>query len=95
MTVPFVAPFRRTGVYLDHNATAPLKPEVRAAMGQAMDLVGNPSSVHAFGRSARRAVEERYQGATVKRFRTAGHYPYVTRPEEYNAIIRERLKAAG
>jgi len=43
----------------------------------------------------RRAVEERYQGATVKRFRTAGHYPYVTRPEEYNAIIRERLKAAG
>ncbi|PWC75164.1 cysteine desulfurase family protein [Azospirillum sp. TSH64] len=53
-----VASFRRTGVYLDHNATAPLKPEVKAAMGQAMDLVGNPSSVHAFGRSARRAVEE-------------------------------------
>ncbi|CAO3413561.1 cysteine desulfurase family protein [Azospirillum endophyticum] len=58
MTAPFVAPFRRTGVYLDHNATAPLKPEVKAAMGQAMDLVGNPSSVHAFGRTARRAVEE-------------------------------------
>ena len=54
MTAPFAAPFRRTGVYLDHNATAPLKPEVKAAM----DLVGNPSSVHAFGRSARRAVEE-------------------------------------
>ena len=58
MTIPPVSPFRRTGVYLDHNATSPLKPEVKAAMGQAMDLVGNPSSVHAFGRSARRAVEE-------------------------------------
>lgn len=58
MTTPFIVPFRRTGIYLDHNATAPLKPEVKAAMGQAMDLVGNPSSVHAFGRTARRAVEE-------------------------------------
>lgn len=44
--------------YLDHNATTPLKPEVRAAMVQAMDLVGNPSSVHAFGRTARRALDE-------------------------------------
>ncbi|SMH58277.1 cysteine desulfurase family protein [Azospirillum agricola] len=45
-------------LYLDHNATTPLKPAVKAAMVQAMDLVGNPSSVHAFGRSARRAVDE-------------------------------------
>lgn len=48
----------RERIYLDHNATTPLKPAVRAAMVQAMDLVGNPSSVHAFGRAARRAVEE-------------------------------------
>jgi pimeloyl-ACP methyl ester carboxylesterase len=43
----------------------------------------------------RRALEERYPGATVKRFQIGGHYPYVTRPDEYNAIIRERLEAAG
>ena len=49
---------RRNRIYLDHNATAPLKPAVKAAMVQAMDLVGNPSSVHAFGRTARRAVDE-------------------------------------
>lgn len=49
---------RSASVYLDHNATTPLKPAVRAAMVQAMDLVGNPSSVHAYGRSARRAVDE-------------------------------------
>ncbi|WP_372397055.1 cysteine desulfurase family protein [Azospirillum sp. HJ39] len=58
MTASFGIAFGRTGIYLDHNATTPLKPEVKAAMVQAMDLVGNPSSVHAFGRSARRAVDE-------------------------------------
>ncbi len=44
-------------VYLDWNATAPLRPEARAAMLAALDLVGNPSSVHAEGRAARRVVE--------------------------------------
>jgi cysteine desulfurase len=44
-------------VYLDWNATAPLRPEARAAMAEAMDIVGNPSSVHAEGRAARALVE--------------------------------------
>jgi cysteine desulfurase len=44
-------------LYLDWNATAPLRPEARAAMLAAMALVGNPSSVHAEGRAARAAVE--------------------------------------
>ncbi|MFB6449196.1 cysteine desulfurase family protein [Bradyrhizobium tunisiense] len=47
-----------TRVYLDWNATAPLRPEARAAMVAAFDLLGNPSSVHAEGREARRLVEE-------------------------------------
>ena len=47
-----------TRVYLDWNATTPLRPEARAAMVAAFDLVGNPSSVHAEGREARRLVEE-------------------------------------
>ena len=45
-------------VYLDWNATTPLRPEARAAMTAAFDLVGNPSSVHAEGRQARRVIEE-------------------------------------
>jgi cysteine desulfurase len=45
-------------VYLDWNATTPLRPEARAAMLAAYDLIGNPSSVHAEGREARRLVEE-------------------------------------
>jgi cysteine desulfurase len=45
-------------VYLDWNATTPLRPEAKAAMAAAWDLSGNPSSVHAEGRHARRLVEE-------------------------------------
>lgn len=45
-------------VYLDWNATTPLRPEARAAMVAAFDLIGNPSSVHAEGRQARRLVED-------------------------------------
>ena len=44
-------------VYLDWNATTPLRPEARAAMAAAWELSGNPSSVHAEGRQARRLVE--------------------------------------
>ena len=43
--------------YLDYNATAPLRPEVVAAMLAALERTGNPSSVHAFGREARGALE--------------------------------------
>ncbi|WP_441268134.1 cysteine desulfurase family protein [Bradyrhizobium sp. 215_C5_N1_1] len=45
-------------VYLDWNATSPLRAEVRTAMLAAWELIGNPSSVHAEGREARRLVEE-------------------------------------
>jgi len=48
----------KTRVYLDWNATAPMRPEAKAAMLQAMDLQGNPSSVHAEGRAARKIIED-------------------------------------
>ena len=43
--------------YLDHNATTPLRAEAREAMIAAMDVVGNPSSVHAEGRAAKGIIE--------------------------------------
>ncbi|MFO1165513.1 MAG: cysteine desulfurase family protein [Paracoccus sp. (in: a-proteobacteria)] len=43
--------------YLDWNATAPLRPEARAAMIEATGITGNPSSVHAEGRAAKSALE--------------------------------------
>lgn len=48
-------------IYLDWNATAPLRPEAKAAMIAAMELAGNPSSVHAEGRAAK-ALRERARG---------------------------------
>jgi cysteine desulfurase len=44
-------------IYLDYNATAPLRDAARAAMMDAMDVIGNPSSVHAEGRAAKALLE--------------------------------------
>jgi cysteine desulfurase len=45
-------------VYLDHAATTPMRPEAIAAMAEELARLGNPSSLHAAGRRARRVVEE-------------------------------------
>lgn len=45
-------------IYLDHAATSPLRAEARDAVLAHLDEVGNPASLHAIGRRARRAVEE-------------------------------------
>ena len=44
-------------VYLDYNATAPLRPEARTAIAAALGATGNPSSIHAEGRAARAILE--------------------------------------
>lgn len=44
--------------YLDHNASAPLLPQARSAMLDALDLTANPSSVHSEGRAARKIIEQ-------------------------------------
>jgi len=51
--MPVAAP-----IYLDNNATAPLRAEAVAAIHKAMGPPANPSSVHSFGRKARLVVEE-------------------------------------
>ncbi len=57
----------RERVYLDHNASTPVHPEVLAAMLPFFgEVYGNPSSVHAFGRAARDAVDD--ARATIARF---------------------------
>jgi cysteine desulfurase len=48
----------QTAIYLDYNATAPVRPEVAQAVAQAMQLPSNPSSVHGFGRAAHKIVED-------------------------------------
>jgi cysteine desulfurase len=64
------APKATDGIYLDANATEPLRPEARAAMLAALDVAGNPSSVHRAGRAARRVLEDARE-AIASRF--GGH----------------------
>jgi cysteine desulfurase len=52
-------------VYLDHAATTPVRPEVAAVVAAALKTVGNPSSLHASGRSARKWVEESRERVAV------------------------------
>ena len=49
---------RAASLYLDNNATAPLRPEAASAMQAAMGPPSNPSSVHGYGRAARQIVED-------------------------------------
>ena len=51
--------------YLDWNATTPLRDEVKAAMVAAMDMAGNPSSVHSEGRAAKMALERAREQVAV------------------------------
>jgi cysteine desulfurase len=44
--------------YLDHNATSPMRPSVKAAMLSAMDVHGNASSIHGEGRKARKVMDD-------------------------------------
>ncbi len=59
-------------VYLDHNATAPLRPEVAALMASVQALPLNPSSVHAYGRKAKHLLNE----ARRKIAETIGAFPH-------------------
>ncbi|MDX2142882.1 MAG: cysteine desulfurase family protein [Rhodospirillaceae bacterium] len=49
---------RSTPIYLDYNATTPVSAEAKAAMTAAMDVAGNPSSIHRMGRAARALIED-------------------------------------
>ncbi len=45
-------------VYMDYNATTPLHPEVKKAITEAMEMFGNPSSMHEFGRATKLRIEQ-------------------------------------
>jgi cysteine desulfurase len=73
-------------VYLDWNATTPLRPEARAAMAAAWDFRGNPSSVHAEGRQARRLIEEARAAVANAIGSTAQNVVFTSGGTEANAL---------
>ncbi|MBN9439232.1 cysteine desulfurase family protein [Bosea sp. (in: a-proteobacteria)] len=73
--------------YLDHNATTPVRPAVAEAMLRALQMTGNPSSIHGEGRMARAAVEAaREQVAALCRARAA-NVVFTSGGTEANATV--------
>jgi cysteine desulfurase len=73
-------------LYLDHNATAPLRGEARAAMLRALDIGGNPSSVHGAGRAARAMIEEAREQVAAFAGAAPGQVIFTSGGAEANAL---------
>jgi cysteine desulfurase len=73
--------------YLDHNASAPLRPAARAAMLAAMDASANPSSVHAEGRAARRIVEQARAAVAALAGASADHVVFTSGATEAASLL--------
>src|ERR1700759_3396031 len=83
-------------VYLDWNATSPLRPEAKAAMASAWELAGNPSSIHAEGRQARRLVEDARAAVATAVGAPPGHVVFTSGGTEANALaLAPGVKRAG
>ena len=83
--------------YLDHNATTPLRAEAREAMIAAMEVYGNPSSVHSEGRKAK-AILERARGDIASAFGADGADVIFTSSATESAALAlsgRNLHAAG
>ena len=82
-------------VYLDWNATTPLRPEARDAMAAAWELCGNPSSVHAEGRQARRLVEDARASVAGAVGALARNVVFTSGGTEANALSLDVRASAG
>jgi cysteine desulfurase len=84
-----------TPTYLDYNATAPVRPEARHAMVHALDVGGNPSSIHAAGRAARALVEQAREQVAALISAPASTVVFTSGGTEANALAIESAVAAG
>jgi cysteine desulfurase len=84
-----------TPVYLDYNATAPVRPEALDAVARALADGGNPSSVHAAGRKARAAVEAARQQVAELIGAAPNRLVFTSGGTEANALAVESAVRAG
>lgn len=80
-------------IYLDHNATTPLSPRVREALTGAFSLSGNASSMHAFGREARAAVEQARESVAALINAAPGEIYFTASGSESNNTVLKTLLA--
>ncbi len=85
----------RGAVYLDYNATAKVRPEAGAAVLDALQLCGNPSSVHASGRAARAVVEAARADVAALAGAAPAAVTFVSGGAEANATAMQSAIASG
>ena len=82
--------------YFDWNATAPLRDEARAAFAEALSVPGNPSSVHAEGRAARRLIEKAREEVAALVGARAGDVFFTSSGTEANMLaLTPAIEVAG
>ncbi len=81
--------------YFDWNATAPLRPEARAAMVAALGLTGNASSVHAEGRAARQLIENARVQVAALLGAEASHVTFTSGATEANMLALSPAVTTG
>ena len=82
-------------VYLDYNATAPIRPEALEAVRQALELGGNPSSIHAAGRSARALIEQARDSVAALAGVRPADVVFTSGGSEANTLAIQSAIAAG
>jgi cysteine desulfurase len=82
-------------VYLDYNATAPVRPQAREAIARALEIGGNPSSTHAAGRAARALVEGARAEVASLVAAASEAVTFVSGGAEANALAIESAVADG
>ena len=82
-------------IYLDHNATTRVRPQAIAAMTHVMEHVGNPSSIHAAGRTARAVMEQARANVGALISAPESTLIFTSGGTEANAIAIESAVAAG
>lgn len=85
----------KSAVYLDYNATAPVRPEAIEATARVLSSVGNPSSVHAAGRAARAVVEQARDDIAALIGGPASTVVFTAGGTEANALAIDSAVATG
>lgn len=82
-------------IYLDANASEPLRPQARAAMLAALDIVGNPSSIHRAGRIARAVMEDAREAIAARFGARPADTVFTSGGTEANALAIHALAFDG
>lgn len=84
-----------SSIYLDYNATAPVRPQAAAAVARALEVGGNPSSVHAAGRAARAIMESARESIARLIGAPAPDVVFTSGGAEANNLCLDSAVAAG